>query len=149
MVGATKDPHRSRGGLRLVLVSRRSQLKLRAVHRIKTTDLRANPLERHHALGVTRKEQWHRTFKPTTLWPRGRNSECLDSGGTEQAHRMSAEDHRATVKVHVKAILRKIQVKNRTQAAIWALNYQTASKSLHAANGEPGSKPTSLGYATS
>jgi two-component system, NarL family, nitrate/nitrite response regulator NarL len=26
----------------------------------------------------------------------------------------------ATVKVHVKAILRKIRVKNRTQAAIWA-----------------------------
>lgn len=32
----------------------------------------------------------------------------------------------ATVKVHVKAILRKIRVKNRTQAAIWALNCQTA-----------------------
>jgi two-component system nitrate/nitrite response regulator NarL len=30
----------------------------------------------------------------------------------------------ATVKVHVKAILRKIRVKNRTQAAIWALKYQ-------------------------
>ena len=29
----------------------------------------------------------------------------------------------ATVKVHVKAILRKIQVHNRTQAAIWALNH--------------------------
>jgi two-component system, NarL family, nitrate/nitrite response regulator NarL len=28
----------------------------------------------------------------------------------------------ATVKVHVKAILRKIRAKNRTQAAIWALN---------------------------
>ncbi len=28
----------------------------------------------------------------------------------------------ATVKVHVKAILRKIQVKNRTQAAVWALD---------------------------
>jgi two-component system nitrate/nitrite response regulator NarL len=28
----------------------------------------------------------------------------------------------ATVKVHVKAILRKIRVRNRTQAAIWALN---------------------------
>ena len=53
MVGATKDPHRSRGGLRLVLVSRRSQIKLRAVHRIKATDLTANPLERHRALGVT------------------------------------------------------------------------------------------------
>ena len=30
----------------------------------------------------------------------------------------------ATVKVHVKAILRKIRVKNRTQAAIWAMNRQ-------------------------
>jgi two-component system nitrate/nitrite response regulator NarL len=26
------------------------------------------------------------------------------------------------VKVHLKSILRKIQVRNRTQAAIWALN---------------------------
>ena len=31
----------------------------------------------------------------------------------------------ATVKVHVKAILRKIRVKNRTQAAIWAVNRQS------------------------
>jgi two-component system nitrate/nitrite response regulator NarL len=29
----------------------------------------------------------------------------------------------ATVKVHVKAILRKIHAKNRTQAAIWARDY--------------------------
>jgi two-component system nitrate/nitrite response regulator NarL len=29
----------------------------------------------------------------------------------------------ATVKVHVKAILRKLQVQNRTQAAIWAKNH--------------------------
>lgn len=29
----------------------------------------------------------------------------------------------ATVKVHVKAILRKIQLRNRTQAAIWAVKY--------------------------
>jgi two-component system nitrate/nitrite response regulator NarL len=35
----------------------------------------------------------------------------------------------ATVKVHIKAILRKIRVKNRTQAAIWAMNYlQSASE---------------------
>jgi len=32
----------------------------------------------------------------------------------------------ATVKVHVKAILRKIRVKNRTQAAIWAMHRQSA-----------------------
>ena len=33
----------------------------------------------------------------------------------------------ATVKVHVKAILRKIRVKNRTQAAIWAVHRQSVS----------------------
>ena len=32
----------------------------------------------------------------------------------------------ATVKVHVKAILRKIRVQNLTQAAIWALHHQNA-----------------------
>lgn len=32
----------------------------------------------------------------------------------------------ATVKVHVKAILRKIQVQNRTQAAVWAMNHSAA-----------------------
>jgi two-component system nitrate/nitrite response regulator NarL len=34
----------------------------------------------------------------------------------------------ATVKVHIKAILRKIQVSNRTQAAIWALHHQALCK---------------------
>jgi len=42
----------------------------------------------------------------------------------------------ATVKVHVKAILRKIRVQNRTQAAIWALHHhQTLSNASHAGNG--------------
>jgi len=40
----------------------------------------------------------------------------------------------ATVKVHVKAILRKIRVRNRTQAAIWALNHQASSKTFGARN---------------
>jgi two-component system, NarL family, nitrate/nitrite response regulator NarL len=44
----------------------------------------------------------------------------------------------ATVKVHVKAILRKIQVKNRTQAAIWAVHHQALPNVVHADNGEPG-----------
>jgi two-component system, NarL family, nitrate/nitrite response regulator NarL len=34
----------------------------------------------------------------------------------------------ATVKVHVKTILRKIKVKNRTQAAIWALNHMAGAR---------------------
>jgi two-component system, NarL family, nitrate/nitrite response regulator NarL len=44
----------------------------------------------------------------------------------------------ATVKVHVKAILRKIRVRNRTQAAIWALRCQGSPKRLSAQdNGSP------------
>jgi two-component system, NarL family, nitrate/nitrite response regulator NarL len=34
----------------------------------------------------------------------------------------------ASVKVHVKAILRKIRAKNRTQAAIWAMRHETVPK---------------------
>jgi two-component system nitrate/nitrite response regulator NarL len=45
------------------------------------------------------------------------------------AYRLSITE--ATVKVHVKAILRKIQVRNRTQAAIWALHHQTMPKPVH------------------
>ena len=41
----------------------------------------------------------------------------------------------ATVKVHVKAILRKTRVKNRTQAAIWALHCRGVPRSLHTGNG--------------
>ena len=33
----------------------------------------------------------------------------------------------ATVKVHIKAILRKLRVLNRTQAAIWAINHGIAA----------------------
>jgi two-component system, NarL family, nitrate/nitrite response regulator NarL len=42
----------------------------------------------------------------------------------------------ATVKVHVKAILRKIRVTNRTQAAIWALHHQALPKSALGGNGQ-------------
>jgi len=43
----------------------------------------------------------------------------------------------ATVKVHVKAILRKIRVQNRTQAAIWALHHHTLANAWQAGNGHP------------
>ena len=36
----------------------------------------------------------------------------------------------ATVKVHVKAVLRKLGVKNRTQAAIWAANHGLSARSV-------------------
>jgi two-component system nitrate/nitrite response regulator NarL len=54
----------------------------------------------------------------------GRESQILDSLVKGYANKMIArrcEITEATVKVHMKSILRKIQVANRTQAAIWAL----------------------------
>ena len=47
---------------------------------------------------------------------------CLQMGYANKviAHRLDISE--ATVKVHVKAILRKLRVQNRTQAAIWAVN---------------------------
>src|SRR5262245_17978075 len=54
----------------------------------------------------------------------------------------------ATVKVHVKAILRKIRVKNRTQAAIWALSHQAAPDDGYANNGKSALTPTSPDYAS-
>ena len=52
----------------------------------------------------------------------------------------------ATVKVHVKAILRKIRVRNRTQAAIWALKCQSSPKRLSAENGGSPLSQASLGH---
>ena len=37
----------------------------------------------------------------------------------------------ATVKVHMKSVLRKIRMANRTQAAIWALKNGYAADDLH------------------
>ena len=37
----------------------------------------------------------------------------------------------ATVKVHMKSVLRKVRVANRTQAAIWALENGYAANNLH------------------
>ena len=43
----------------------------------------------------------------------------------------------ATIKVHVKAILRKLKVNNRTQAAIWASQYGTSDKATSASRLPP------------
>jgi two-component system nitrate/nitrite response regulator NarL len=50
---------------------------------------------------------------------------CLMEGASNKSIARKYSLSEATVKVHIKAILRKIQVANRTQAAIWA------SKHLH------------------
>jgi two-component system, NarL family, nitrate/nitrite response regulator NarL len=47
---------------------------------------------------------------------------CLINGDSNKTIARKIHITEATVKVHVKAILRKIRVHNRTQAAIWAMN---------------------------
>ena len=47
---------------------------------------------------------------------------CLMEGDFNKCIARKIDIAEATVKVHVKAILRKIRVQNRTQAAIWAMN---------------------------
>jgi DNA-binding NarL/FixJ family response regulator len=46
---------------------------------------------------------------------------CLIEGNTNKCIAKKIDIAEATVKVHVKAILRKIRVQNRTQAAIWGM----------------------------
>ncbi|KRR06324.1 hypothetical protein CQ12_40985 [Bradyrhizobium jicamae] len=48
--------------------------------------------------------------------------ECLIAGDSNKSIARKIDIAEATVKVHVKAILRKIRVQNRTQAAIWGMN---------------------------
>ena len=47
---------------------------------------------------------------------------CLIEGNSNKCIARRIDIAEATVKVHVKAILRKIRVQNRTQAAIWGMN---------------------------
>jgi two-component system nitrate/nitrite response regulator NarL len=49
--------------------------------------------------------------------------QCLIMGDSNKAIARKINIAEATVKVHIKAILRKIRVQNRTQAAIWAVNH--------------------------
>jgi DNA-binding NarL/FixJ family response regulator len=50
---------------------------------------------------------------------------CIVEGDSNKAIARKIEIAEATVKVHVKAILRKIRLNNRTQAAIWAMNHSS------------------------
>jgi two-component system nitrate/nitrite response regulator NarL len=53
---------------------------------------------------------------------------CLIEGDSNKCIARKIDIAEATVKVHVKAILRKIRVQNRTQAAIWAMNNGSATR---------------------
>jgi two-component system, NarL family, nitrate/nitrite response regulator NarL len=61
--------------------------------------------------------------------------ECLVRGESNKLIARTFDIAEATVKVHIKAILRKIRVANRTQAAIWAVTNLVAS--APAANSPP------------
>ncbi|MCC8952442.1 response regulator transcription factor [Bradyrhizobium sp. Pear77] len=54
--------------------------------------------------------------------------QCLIEGDSNKCIARKIDIAEATVKVHIKAILRKIRVQNRTQAAIWGLNHRPAAR---------------------
>ena len=53
---------------------------------------------------------------------------CLVEGSSNKVIARRFDITEATVKVHLKAILRKIMVRNRTQAAIWAMEHTQLSE---------------------
>ena len=72
-----------------------------------------------------------KTDQPTVpqLTPREKSIlHCLIEGDPNKSIARKIDIAEATVKVHVKAILRKIRVQNRTQAAIWAMNNGSRSR---------------------
>jgi two-component system nitrate/nitrite response regulator NarL len=52
---------------------------------------------------------------------------CLIEGNSNKCIARKMDIAEATVKVHVKAILRKIRVQNRTQAAIWGMSNESVT----------------------
>src|SRR5258708_17622097 len=56
---------------------------------------------------------------------------CLIEGNSNKVIARKIDIAEATVKVHVKAILRKIRVHNRTQAAIWAMSNGSSISAMH------------------
>jgi DNA-binding NarL/FixJ family response regulator len=54
--------------------------------------------------------------------------QCLIEGDSNKCIARKIDIAEATVKVHVKAILRKIRVQNRTQAAVWGMNNESAAR---------------------
>jgi len=68
------------------------------------------------------------TFAPQ-LSPREKSIlRCLIEGDSNKCIARKIDIAEATVKVHVKAILRKIRVHNRTQAAIWGVNHGSPTR---------------------
>lgn len=82
----------------------------------------------HGALRVSGPKENGGGYAASRQHPRlsGREAQILDGlvrGQTNKVIARACDITEATVKVHMKSILRKIQVANRTQAAIWALEH--------------------------
>jgi len=93
----------------------------------------AENLNRHHPAAVN--DDWDTSVRAVTL--SSREVEVLACLSLGMANKVISRRHNiteATVKVHVKAILRKLQVANRTQAAIWAVQHGLDAE--HQLNGE-------------
>ena len=56
---------------------------------------------------------------------------CLTEGDSNKSIARKIDIAEATVKVHMKAILRKIRVHNRTQAAIWGMNNRSPARTTN------------------
>jgi len=86
--------------------------------------------ESNHLSGATAPDEDNKTILVTAdseiapqLSPREKSIlHCLIEGDSNKCIARKIDIAEATVKVHVKAILRKIRVQNRTQAAIWGMN---------------------------
>ena len=92
--------------------------------------------EGNHLLEAARRDENGEEILVTTediapqLSPREKSIlRCLIEGNTNKCIAKKIDIAEATVKVHVKAILRKIRVQNRTQAAIWGMNNAANSNS--------------------
>lgn len=82
----------------------------------------AEALSQRHKLSATGFDAEREAMAPAPeLSPRERDVLCcLMAGYPNKSIARQLDVCEATVKVHVKAILRKLKVRNRTQAAIWA-----------------------------
>ena len=71
---------------------------------------------------------------------------CLVEGDSNKSIARKIDVAEGTVKVHIKAILRKLAVQNRTQAAIWGMNNRSAASRTQTAipNLSSGSKQGGL-----
>jgi two-component system nitrate/nitrite response regulator NarL len=61
--------------------------------------------------------------------------ECLGNGMPNKLIARNLNIAEATVKVHIKSLMRKINVRNRTQAAIWSVNHRLNSGAGQIATG--------------